>query len=119
MFDFQCYNFKKLMTLSLLLISFFAVGLVEVQAGDASGVDDGVLSDVMCRVVTLLTGKVGKAIATIAVVVLGVGLFLGKLSWGIAVATAIGIALIFGAEKFVNWLAPESKQAQCNTTSNP
>ena len=42
--------------------------------------------------------------ATIAVVVLGIGLFLGKLSWGLAMATAVGIGMIFSAGTIVNWL---------------
>lgn len=51
-----------------------------------------------------LTGAIGKGIATIAVVVLGIGLFLGKLSWGLAIATAMGIGLIFSAGSIVSWL---------------
>lgn len=57
------------------------------------------------RIADTLTGNMGKLIATIAVVALGIGLFLGKLSWGLAVATAIGIAMIFGASSIVDWLA--------------
>jgi type IV secretion system protein VirB2 len=68
--------------------------------------NDTEITRVLCKVVKLLTGKAGRAIASTAVVVLGIGLFLGKLSWGIAVATAVGIGLIFGAERVVLWLSP-------------
>jgi type IV secretory pathway VirB2 component (pilin) len=56
----------------------------------------------------MLTGKGGKAIATIGLVALGIGLFLGKLSWGLAIATGIGIMLIFGSGQVINWIVGKS-----------
>ncbi len=67
-------------------------------SGDAIG-------SVLCVIVGALQGTIGKAVATIAVVVLGIGLFLGKLSWPLAVATAIGIGMIFGASELVTWIS--------------
>ncbi len=64
----------------------------------------GGIAGTMCKITNALTGPIGKAVATIAVVVLGIGLFLGKLSWGLAMATAIGIGLIFSAGTIVTWL---------------
>jgi type IV secretory pathway VirB2 component (pilin) len=63
-----------------------------------------------------LTGALGKGIATIAIVALGIGLFLGKLSWGLAIATSIGVGMIFGADKIVTWLSG-STVASANCTS--
>lgn len=71
---------------------------IEVNATDA-------LSCTLKRVVDTLTGPMGKAIASIAIVALGIGLFMGKLSWGLAVATAVGVAMIFGANSIVDWLS--------------
>ena len=79
---------------------------------DLSYASDGI-SGTLCKVTTLLTGALGKGIATVAVVVLGVGLFLGKLSWGLAIATALGIGMIFSAGKIVNWLGGSSSTASC------
>lgn len=56
---------------------------------------------VFCNLVSLLTGTTGKAIATIAVVAVGVGALLGKISWGMAMIVAIGVALVFGAATIV------------------
>ena len=67
-------------------------------------VADDPITAVLCKVTGALTGKLGKSIATIGIVALGVGLFLGKLSWGLAVATAVGVALIFGAGTFITWI---------------
>jgi type IV secretory pathway VirB2 component (pilin) len=62
------------------------------------------LTQVLSNVVAGLTGPIGKTIATIAVIVLGIGLFTGKLSWPLALATAIGIGMIFGSSSIVTWL---------------
>jgi type IV secretory pathway VirB2 component (pilin) len=60
------------------------------------------------RIQQTLTGALGKGIATIAIVALGIGLFLGKLSWGLAIATSIGVGMIFGAGQVVTWLSGTS-----------
>lgn len=70
--------------------------------GSSSG---DAIATVLCTIVGALQGEIGKAVATIAIVVLGIGLFLGKLSWPLAVATAIGIGMIFGASELVGWIA--------------
>ena len=74
----------------------------------------GGIASTMCKITSSLTGPIGKAVATIAVVVLGIGLFLGKLSWGLAMATAIGIGLIFSSSKIVDWLGG-SGSASCSS----
>jgi type IV secretory pathway VirB2 component (pilin) len=90
-----------LMTLVMLIAPEFAFGDGTTTAGSAG--PDGI-SKVLCNVVGQLQGTIGKAIATIAIIVLGVGLFMGKLSWQLAIATALGIGLIFGAAGVVGWL---------------
>jgi type IV secretory pathway VirB2 component (pilin) len=86
------------------------------SGGDAptASPDDGI-SGTLCRITTQLTGSIGRGIATIAVVVLGVGLFLGKLSWGLAMATALGIGMIFSAAKIAAWLSG-SATTSCSTS---
>jgi type IV secretion system protein VirB2 len=63
------------------------------------------ISGVLCTIVNKFNGPLGKGIATLAIIVIGVGLFLGKLNWAVAVATAIGIGLIFGAGNMVSWIS--------------
>jgi type IV secretory pathway VirB2 component (pilin) len=75
------------------------------------------LSCTLKRIVDVLTGPMGKAIASLAIIALGIGLFLGKLSWGLAVATALGIAMIFGAPNIVDWLS--GNQFQGNIICTP
>ncbi len=66
--------------------------------------DDGI-STVLCIIVTKLTGPIGKTMGMIALVVLGVGVFMGKLQWPLALSIALGITFIFSAGKIINWLS--------------
>lgn len=85
-------------------------------AATATGNDIGTA---MCSIVGLLTGKVGKAIATMAIVFLAFGLFVGKLSWGVAVATGAGIAAIFGAGTIIELVSGDGTDSCTDVTSNP
>lgn len=76
----------------------------------SNGQNSDAIANTLCIITQALQGDIGKAIATIAIVVLGVGLFLGKISWPLAVATAIGIGMIFGAAELVQWLSSNSSQ---------
>jgi type IV secretory pathway VirB2 component (pilin) len=86
-----------------LCLVFCLVALTMISS-DALAADTSGLSDALCRVVTLLTGTLGQAVAMIALVALGIGIFLGKLSWPLALATAVGITFIFSAGKIVGWI---------------
>ncbi|MGB7816296.1 MAG: TrbC/VirB2 family protein [Methylotenera sp.] len=57
------------------------------------------------RILTALTGPLGRTIAALGVVSLGVMAMFGKLAWDTAIKVIIGIALIFGAATVVTWIA--------------
>lgn len=86
------------------IVAIFYVILPNVAFAEDSGGPTGI-SKVLCNVVAQLQGGIGKAIATIAIIVLGIGLFMGKLAWPLAIATAIGIGMIFGASSIVAWVS--------------
>ena len=71
-------------------------------AQTAANSTDTVVGNTLCRVVGWFTGNTGKGIATIAIIVIGVGALMGKVSWGMAIIVGIGVALIFGAASIVN-----------------
>ena len=87
-----------------LMFSMSALVLTAMQ--EAMAVD--AITALLCKVVNLLTGTIGSAVATIGIVVLGIGLFTGKLSWTTAIATALGIGIVFGAASLVSYLTPTS-----------
>jgi len=73
--------------------------------GYADGND---LARVVCNGMELFTGGVGKTFAAFAVISLGIGFFMGKISWGLMVATGMGIAIMFGAPSIVGALLGKS-----------
>ncbi len=82
-------------------------------AADAAKND--VVGQTLCRLVSNLSNGIARGIATIAIFSVGVGLFLGKLNWGIAAATAAGVGIIFSAPKLVAFLSGDAKNATCDT----
>jgi type IV secretion system protein VirB2 len=77
--------------------------LANTGTGSASSSDaKDPISSALCNVVKLINGPAGKAIATIALVFLAIGLFVGKITWGVAVSVAIGIAVLFGASSVID-----------------
>lgn len=80
-------------------VSLFSEAALAQPASDSNAIEQ-----VFCNVVLILTGTTGKAIATVAVIAVGVGALLGKISWGMALIVALGVALIFGAASIVSSL---------------
>lgn len=111
-------NFKidEKMTKRICMFFAFVCVLMTNQEAFATNSPDAI-SQVLCNVVTQLQGGIGKGIATIAIIVLGIGLFLGKLSWPLAIATALGIGLIFGAAGIVGWISSGANSANDTTGS--
>jgi type IV secretion system protein VirB2 len=103
-------NFK---TIDIAIIFCLMATVFYMLPAFAADEKDNAISQVLCKVVDLLTGTVGKAIATIAIVVIGISLFMGKISWPVAAATAVGIGLIFGASELVNWIGGEGLTGDC------
>ncbi|MDP5110067.1 MAG: TrbC/VirB2 family protein [Rickettsiaceae bacterium] len=99
----------------------FAAICTIVAASDAAfaAAQDATKNDVvgqtLCRLVANLSGGIARGIATIAIFSVGVGLFLGKLNWGIAAATAAGVGIIFSAPKLVAFLSGDAANATCDT----
>jgi type IV secretory pathway VirB2 component (pilin) len=90
--------------LSWRITTIFCLSAMFLMVPELSMASDDQIGRTLCRIQERLRGKIGRGIATIAVVFLGIGLFLGKLSWGLAVAIGIGIGGIFGANQIVSWL---------------
>ena len=66
------------------------------------------LTDVMCNVLRIATGNAGKAFAAFAIISVGIGFFTGKVSWGLMVGVAAGIAAMFGAPQIVSAISGKS-----------
>lgn len=82
-------------------------------ASDAM-VNTNVLVDVMCNVLRIVTGSGGKAFAAFAILSVGIGFFTGKVSWGLMIGVAAGIAAMFGANTIVSAITGEGVM-DCST----
>ncbi len=92
-----------------LLVLFAAV---VVMLPDLAFADtDTTIGNTLCKVVGWFTGNTGKGIATIAIIVIGIGALMGKVSWGMAIIVGIGVALIFGAASLVNSISDNAGSA--------
>lgn len=62
------------------------------------------IGDTLCNVVDWFTGPVGGGIATLAIIIIGIGALMGKVSWGMAIIVGLGVAIIFGADTLISEL---------------
>lgn len=51
----------------------------------------------LCAMIGAVMGGMGRAIATVGVLMVGVGATLGRMSWTLAITVAVGIAAMFAA----------------------
>ncbi len=77
--------------------------------------NSNVLVDTMCNVMKLVTGNAGKAFAAFAIISIGIGFFTGKVSWGLMIGVAIGIAAMFGAPTIISAITGKSAYDCTNT----
>lgn len=65
------------------------------------------IGDSLCTIVSWFTaGGIGAAIASLAVIFLGIGAFFGKVNWGMALTFTVGICAIFGSEPILASVIP-------------
>lgn len=101
----------KMMSLALALFVAYAAMLIPTDAmalqvgiGGGGGGEPTGLTNVLCTVVGWFTGTIGKAIATLAIIVIGIGALMGKVSWGMAIIVGLGVGVVFGAGNIVDVL---------------
>jgi type IV secretion system protein VirB2 len=94
------------------IIAFFAITMsvaAPVYSASAQNTNDGTqntqISNIICGAVNQLTGTIGRSIAILIIISLAISLFLGKVSWGMAIAVAVGMGILFGAKDVVNILS--------------
>ena len=67
-----------------------------------------------CNILRVTTGSAGKTFATFAVIATGIGFFTGKVSWGLMIGVAAGIATMFGGPSIVAAITGQSTDMMCN-----
>lgn len=107
-------NASSLKTLVWCMVAAYAAMLIPTDAlaevsgsvsfGGGSGSGGETIGGLLCNVADWFTGPVGQGIATLAIIVIGIGALMGKVSWGMAIIVGIGVAVIFGAPTIVGEL---------------
>jgi type IV secretory pathway VirB2 component (pilin) len=88
----------KYVALSLLA----AFGMLAMS--DAAMAQQSPMGNVICLIIGIIYGNLGRGIAVLAVIILGVGATIGKVSWGLAMTVGVGIGTIFGAVPLTAYL---------------
>ena len=88
----------KLMVFSFLTFSTLAILATTTSSANATIVDatynvsSNSLTRVMCNALKIVTGSAGKTFAAFAIIAVGIGFFSGKVSGGLMIGVAAGIA---------------------------
>ena len=115
---------KQLLKISLVTFSILAllpilssnagIGQALAQVVDSSyNISSNSLTRVMCNALRLVTGSAGKTFAAFAIIATGIGFFTGKVSWGLMIGVAAGIAAMFGAPSIVAAISGENTSMAC------
>lgn len=83
----------KMTMLTFMTVAFYSLMVTHAYADT--------LAFILCDVADIVMGNLGRGLATCAVLVIGVGATLGKVSWGLAITVAVGISVIFNAPLIV------------------
>lgn len=101
--NFSHFIRKNLSTILMCLIMLYGSILPSIASATTTA-GTKAITNVICLATNELTGPVGRAIAIVIIASLAISLFLGKVSWGLAIATIIGLSILFGAKDLVNLL---------------
>ena len=72
----------------------------------------------VCNAFRIVTGAAGKTFAAFAIIATGIGFFSGKVSWGLMIGVAAGIATMFGAPSIVAAISGQTANLNCDLNVN-
>jgi len=119
-------NLKKILFYSVFMVLFGGAQLSDARAASPAPVVNPTVSDasysissnsltkVMCNALRIVTGSAGKSFAAFAIIAVGIGFFSGKVSWGLMIGVAVGIAAMFGAPSIVAAISGSDTDMQCS-----
>ena len=105
------FSLSNILTIAFGLLAVLLVTDPAFATATSSAGSGGDLETILCNALSIVQGGVGRSIAAFAIIFIGISLFLGKVSWGVAIATVLGIGAIFGASTIVSGLGGGSDQS--------
>ena len=91
--------------LRLMGVLLMAAALVIAGSGAAMAQDLSPVATMLQTVQAALTGPIGKAVATIAVIGVGYASFLGRINWTLFAMVLVGAVLVFFADDLIDGFA--------------
>ncbi len=111
-------NFNNNFTAWVCFVAFAVVTLTFIPLDAlATSTTDTSIEAVLCNIVSFVQSGIGKAVAALAIIAMGFSLFLGKVSWGLMVSTALGIGMIFGAASVVGTISGQGTSYECDSAT--
>lgn len=71
------------------------------------GIDSNI-GNTVCEIFAYTQGNLGKALATLSIIILGMGAMFGRVSWGMAATVAVGVSITFGSYGILNIMWPDN-----------
>lgn len=91
-------QFNYMLMLSVMIAGFMLLTIEPAMAQQSP------MGNVVCCIIGIIYGNLGRGLAVLSVIVVGIGATLGKVSWGLAITVTVGIATVFGAVPLVAFL---------------
>lgn len=106
---------SKLKT-NFLMLAIAALSAFVPQVASASGL--GSVGATVCQVyMCIMNNSMLLAIATVAILFLGIGAFFGKVNWGLVIIIVLGIVVIVGAMTIATSFVSGANSTNCGTGS--
>ena len=118
--NLSIFSLVAISAVTILPVLSSSLGFTDAFAQDlnaTASVSSNSLNRVMCNALRIVTGGAGKTFAAFAVIATGIGFFTGKVSWGLMIGVAAGIATMFGASSIVAAISGESVNTMCTLNS--
>jgi type IV secretory pathway VirB2 component (pilin) len=94
-------------------LSLLTIFMLLIMMSQAHALVTSAMGNALCSIVEIVYGNLGRGLATLAVIIVGVGATLGKTSWGLAMTVAVGIAVMFNAHNIVSSIGAGSYAVGC------
>ena len=95
----------------MLYLALMAISVYLLMIAPAFAITTTAMGNVLCQVANLISSDLGRGLATLGILAVGVGATLGRVTWTMAVTVAVGISVITGA----NQIASDMGVTSCTT----
>ena len=111
-------NMSKRVLNSKFIISLFVCSVLFLPNISNASVSGGnAAAGVLCDVILLIRGRIGRALALIAIMSTAWGWVMGHSNWQRVSSLVVGFGLLFGAESFAYIILPSTVEGITGTTA--